>query len=46
MINEQDFVLLAKDCSKVCRVLETGVQGRDVESLTAPVREAIDDLNE
>ena len=46
MINEKDFVQLAKDCSHLCNSLQNGVQGRDVESLTGPVRDAINYLNE
>ena len=46
MINESDFVQLAKDCSHLCNSLQNGVQGRDLESLAAPVTEAIDGLNQ
>jgi len=46
MINEQDFVQLANDCSHVCDILKTAVQGRDVGSLTVTMRRGIDDLNE
>ena len=45
-MNEQDFVQLTKDCVGLCGVLETGLRGRDVDSLSAPVREAINDLKE
>ena len=44
MINEQSFVQLANDCSHLCCVLKTGVQGRDIESLNTTVRQGIDDL--
>ena len=46
MINERDFVQLAKDCSHLCNSLKNGAQGGNLESLTAPVKEAIDELNE
>lgn len=29
---------------KVCGVLKTGIQGRDTESLSEPVKKAIDEL--
>lgn len=45
MINEQDFVDLAKDCSYLCDVLNTGTRGRNANSLSPPVREAIEDLD-
>lgn len=45
MINEQDFVDLAKDCSYICNILNAGTRGRNVDNLSPPVREAIEDLN-
>jgi len=45
MIDEQDFVDLAKDCSNLCGVLMTGTRGKTVDSLSSPVKEAIEDLN-
>lgn len=45
MINEQDFVDLAKDCSHLCDVLIAGTRGKNADGLSAPVREAIEELN-
>ena len=45
MINEQDFVDLGKDCAQICEVLNTGTRGQHVDSLSLPVREAIEGLN-
>lgn len=45
MINEQDFVGLAKDCSNLCGLLVEGTRGRNLNGLSPPVRKAIDDLN-
>jgi len=45
MINERDFVDLAKDCSNLCEVLETGTRGGNIDSLSPPVREAIEGLS-
>ena len=45
MIHEQDFVDLAKDCSNLCDMLMTGTRGKKTDSLSSPVKEAIEYLN-
>jgi len=45
MINEQDFVDLAKDCANICHVLMAGTQGGNVDGLSPPVKEAIEELD-
>ena len=44
-MNEQDFVDLAKDCSKICDVLNAGTRGRNTGDLSPLVKSAIEDLD-
>ena len=44
MIDDDGFVGLAKDCVKACQVLKTATEGKDVDSLSGPVKEAIESL--
>ena len=44
MVNDDDLVRLAEDCIKICEVLRTGVEGKNVEDLSQPVKTAIADL--
>ena len=44
MINEEDYVDLALACADVCKVLDRGMDGRQVDELSQPVLEAIEQL--
>ena len=44
MINEVDYVDLGLACADVCRVLDRGIRGRQVNELAQPVLEAIEQL--
>lgn len=44
MINEVDFVELGLACADVCKALDRGINGKQVDQLSQPVLGAIEDL--
>ena len=45
MAGEQDYVDLGLSCVGIYKALERGMDGRELNELSEPVREAIDELN-
>jgi hypothetical protein len=41
MANEQDYVELGLNCAAVCKALDRGLNGRQLDELGQPVLEAI-----
>ena len=44
MANETDYVEIGLACANVCKALERGMNGKKLEDLSEPVREAINQL--
>ena len=44
MANKQDYVDLGLSCVDICKALERGMDGRELNELSKSVREAIDQL--
>ena len=44
MANETDYVELGLACAKVCKALERGMNGKELDDLSEPVREAVNEL--
>ena len=44
MANKQDYVDLGLDCADVCRALDRGIGGRQLNDLSQSVCEAIEQL--
>ena len=44
LANEQDYVDLGLNCGEICKVLDRGTKGREMEGLSQSVREAINQL--
>ena len=44
MANKQDYVDLGLSCVDICKALERGMDGRELDELSQSVRDAIDDL--
>ena len=41
MVNKTDYVELGLACTNVCKALDRGLNGRRLDELSGPVREAI-----
>ena len=46
MTDRADFVELGIACADVCKALDRGMNGKKLEDLSQPVREALDELTE
>ena len=44
MANKSEYVELGLACADVCKALERGMNGKTLDDLSQPVREAIDQL--
>ena len=44
MANKQDYVDLGLSCAHICKALERGLDGRELNELSKSVREAIEEL--
>ena len=44
MANKSDYVELGLACANVCKALERGLDGKELDSLSPSVREAIEQL--
>ena len=44
MVNELDFVELGLFCADICRALDQGMNGKRLDDLSHPVRDAINQL--
>ena len=44
MANKADYVELGLACADVCKALDRGMNGRRLDELSPPVREAIEQL--
>ena len=44
MANEQDYVDLGLNCADICRALDRGMNGKELDDLSPSVREAIKQL--
>ena len=44
MANKTDYVDLGIACADVCRALHRGMNGKSLDELSGPVREAIEQL--
>ena len=44
MANKSDYVDLGLACADVCKALERGLDGKELDDLSPPVREAIEQL--
>jgi len=44
MVNEVDYVELGLSCADICRVLDRGMDGRGLDELSKPARDAINQL--
>ena len=44
LANEQDYIDLGSDCAEICKVLDRGTKGREMEGLSQSMREAIHQL--
>ena len=44
MANETGYIELGIACANVCKALERGMNGKELEDLSQSVREAIDQL--
>lgn len=44
MANEQDYVELGLSCADICEALERGMDGKKLDDLNKPVRDAIKKL--
>ena len=44
MANKQDYIDLGLSCANICKALERGMDGRELDELSKSVRDAIDEL--
>ena len=44
MVNDQDYVDLGLACADICRALDRGMNGKRLDDLSQPVRDAINQL--
>ena len=44
MANKQDYVDLGLSCAKICKALERGMNGRELNELSKSMRETISEL--
>ena len=44
MVDDDEFVELAKYCVRACHVLKTATEGRVMDNLNGPTQEAIEGL--
>ena len=45
MVNKQDYVDLGLSCANICKALERGMDGRELNELSKSMREAITELD-